>query len=90
MMASANELQDEIVTTMRGLLPQTLTQTHSRMADGLEGFARAHQIAMNMDAMAKAGTLDLLRHGSEFQSEIKKYRVPGEVCLHNSAKQADG
>jgi hypothetical protein len=47
------------------------------MAARLEGFAAAHQIAMNMDAMAKAGALELLRDGSEFQSETKKYRLPG-------------
>jgi hypothetical protein len=31
---------------------------------------------MNMDAMAKTGTLELQRDGSEFQSETKKYRLP--------------
>jgi len=46
------------------------------MADKLEGFASTHQVALNMDAMAKACTLELLRDGSELQSETKKYRLP--------------
>jgi hypothetical protein len=75
-MASANEVQDEILTIMRDLLPHTPTQTHSQMAARLERFTDAHQIAMNMDAMAKTGTLELQRDGSEFQSETKKYRLP--------------
>ena len=45
-------------------------------SDRLEGFASAHQLAMNMDAMSKAGILELVRDGSEFQSYTKKYQLP--------------
>jgi hypothetical protein len=75
-MPSANEVQDEILAVTRDLHPRILTQTHSEMADRLDGFASAHQVATNMDAMSKAGTLELVRDGSEFQSYTKKYQLP--------------
>ncbi len=76
-MPSATEVQDKIIVAMRNLYPST--QTHSQMANRLEGFARALQVAMNMDAMAKAGILELLRDGSEFQAETKQYRLPANA-----------
>jgi hypothetical protein len=77
-MLSANEVQDEILAVMRDLHPRILTQTHSEMAERLEGFASANQVAMNMDAMSKAGILELVRDGSELQSYTKKYRLPAK------------
>jgi hypothetical protein len=57
-MPSANEVQDEILTTMRNLLPHTLSQTHSQMADRLEDYpvVPANQLVDSTASAAGAGT----------------------------------
>ena len=73
-MPSAREVQEEILAIMRELDPRT--QTHAEMAAKLEGFASAHQVAMNMHAMSADGRLELIREGWDGWPEAKRYRLP--------------
>ena len=76
-MPPAKEVQDEILAVMRDLHPHT--QTHSEMATQLEALADPCQVALNMDAMAKDGRLELIREGWDFNSYTKRYRLAGRV-----------
>ena len=49
--------------------------SRSGAPSGISFVASAHEIAINMDAMAKAGTFELIRDGSELQPEARKYRL---------------
>jgi hypothetical protein len=66
-------MQSEILAAMRGIDPRP--QTHDEMAARLGRPADLHRVAMNMDALAKRGELELIRDGSERNSRTKKYRL---------------
>jgi hypothetical protein len=71
---SAREVQEKILAVMRELDPRS--QTHAEMAARLEGFAGAHQVAMNMCTMSADGRLEWACEGWDGWPESKRYRLP--------------
>jgi DNA-binding response OmpR family regulator len=69
----ATEIQNSILAVMRDLEPQPLT--NAEMAAKLEGFAPAHEIAINMRAMAVDGRLESVLERSASGSETRRYRL---------------
>jgi len=70
MKVKPEEVQKSIMEVMK--LAHPAKQTHADMAARLTWRANAHRIAMNMDALAKRGVLDIDPRGSTTPS-TKRY-----------------
>jgi hypothetical protein len=66
-------LQSEILAAIRAIDPRP--QTHDEMAASLGRQGDLQRAAVNMDALAKRGELELVRDGSEQNSRTKRYRL---------------
>jgi hypothetical protein len=73
MTLTAKEIQDSIVTFVKAH-PR---QTHADVAARLGCSADLSRIAINMDALAKAGILEFEREGWDGNSNTKRYSLVG-------------
>jgi hypothetical protein len=75
MKPTPDEVQNSIIEVLK--LTHPTKQTHADVADRLNRLADTHRIAMNMDALAKRGVLQIDPIGSNV-SNTKRYGLrPG-------------
>jgi len=70
MKPTPEQVQNSIIEVMK--LRHPAKQTHADMAERLRPLGNAHRIAMNMDALAKKGVLQIDPIGSDMP-DTKRY-----------------